>query len=122
MVWVEGGRPPFHKCPPAHHCGDPSFSCAAKHDRCALAKRFCSSSVRYSPLACGIGRLGGGTQGRAERCFLYVNPAGVRPLRARAVDRPLFDGGIRVCPWSDVQTNAGDAAVRAFAPGLLAAE
>ena len=62
-----------------------------------------------------------GAKGRAERCFLYAHTAHLFPLRARALDRPLFDGAIHVCPRFDVQADAGHPAIRAASSGLLAA-
>ena len=86
-----------------------------------MAERVCGGAVRHSPFARGVGCLGGGTKGCAQRCFLHAHSVGIRPLRTRPVDLALFDGRICACPWSDVETDAGDAAVRAVTLGLLAA-
>ena len=99
----------------------PSFSRAAAHDGCAVAKRICSCHFRCTPVACGVGRMDRRTQGRAERCFLHANSARILPLHARTIDWPVFDVGVGRRSWAAVQTDAGYIAICPVTSGLLAA-
>ena len=54
----------------------------------------------HPPAPRGIGCLGGGTQGRAERTVLHVDSGGIRPVRAGALFlASVFAAGRASSPW-----------------------
>ena len=67
---------------PQHRAG---FSAAAQPDRRGLAEPAGGGAVWGAPAACGIGGLGGGTQGCVERILWLLSLLFLRALRAKAV-------------------------------------
>ena len=95
----------------------------ATNDWRALAQRLRGGGFCDPSLARGIGRVGVGTQGCAQRLILHADNWSVRALCAwRMVGHPLRACHHPVCVRSHVQTNAGYHAIGAAAAGLLASE
>ena len=61
-------------------------------------------------------------QGCVERRVLHADVGRLHSLRSPANPWPIRGRVDFVCVWADVQADAGDAALCAFAPGLLAAQ
>ncbi len=61
-------------------------------------------------------------QGCVKRRFLHADIGRLRPVHSPPNLWPLRGHVDFVCVWADVQAHAGDAALCAFAPGLLAAQ
>ncbi len=86
-----------------------------------MAERVCRRDLRNSSLAGGISRLGRGAQRSLERCFLHADTDRLSALRAQTIAQELFACRVSIRIRTDVKTHAGDGAVRASAPRLLAA-
>ena len=141
VVWVECRRASLDERPVAHRLGDPPVSGAAADDGVFVAQCVCGGGVCDTSVAGGIGGVGGGTQGCAQRAVFHADAVGVHALRARTVERrasrvecrnqqfgsrpstldPQLLSGFGVfCVGFAVQADAGDGAVRAAIAGLLA--
>ena len=95
---------------------------AVSHDGDRLAQRTGRPSVRHTPHARRIGRLGRGTQGRTEHFVRARDDPRVRQVH-RAAERTSVSGDHRcACRRTLRQADAGDAALYPAAAGLLAAE
>ena len=80
VVWIECRRTSFDQCPSPYGNGDPAVSGAAADDGVPVAQRVCGGGVCDSSVAGGIGGVGGGTQGCAQRTVFHADALGVHAL------------------------------------------
>src|ERR1019366_6686998 len=79
-LWYAGVGTPPDKPAVTHRKHPPALCGFAPHDWGALAQRAGGGLVRLAPAPRRIGRLGGGTQGRAQRVLLHAHTVGVCTL------------------------------------------
>lgn len=82
-----------------------------------VAAAFCAASLQR-----GIGRLGRRAQKRAEHAVFSASDRCVWPIRSSADSRSLCGCGCAVCSGTCRQAHGDYPALRAVAPGLLAAQ
>ena len=121
MVRDERGRVSRGECGVAHGEYGAAVPGVAADDRGAVAERVRGGGVRRASVACAVGGVGGGAEGRAERVVLDVGDGGVCAVCGAADAGAVCGGGGVVRDGIDGETDGGDAAVCAAAAGLLAA-
>src|ERR1035437_420436 len=128
IVWFRAVRAAFDERAFARRQHGAVVSVIETIDGRALAERLCGGTVWIASVACGIGGVGVGTQGRVERIVFHADAADVCAVRGvvqspkSKVQSLLRTVAVAVRLRPVEQADAGDVAVRAVTAGLLAAK
>ena len=125
--WPETGRTSSDQSAVSSCQHAPAFCPAALYDRCAVAQRVGGGALRVASDARRICGVDFRAQGCVKRVLLAADHACIRAICHRFATAGSAGEGVvlpraaRLCAGAFVQTNAGDAAIRVVASGLLAA-